>query len=87
MPTYEYECGTCGYRFELQQAMTASQITECPKCHGSVRRVVTGGAGFILKNSPNHAAQTPKGCAYESTGVTCCGRGERCGHASCDGDE
>lgn len=32
MPTYEYECGSCGHRFEEIQSMTAPKLLECPEC-------------------------------------------------------
>jgi len=48
MPTYEYECTTCGLRFERQQAITEAPLALCPDCQGQVRRRVSGGAGFIL---------------------------------------
>ncbi|RKX28982.1 MAG: zinc ribbon domain-containing protein [Candidatus Zixiibacteriota bacterium] len=49
MPTYKYICTKCGYEFEEFQSITASPITFCPKCNGLTKRVITGGAGFLLK--------------------------------------
>jgi len=51
MPTYEYRCTKCGYDFEEFQSITASPITFCPKCEGRTERVITGGAGFLLKGT------------------------------------
>ena len=31
--------------------MVDPALEECPKCHGKVRRLITGGAGFIFKGS------------------------------------
>lgn len=84
MPTYEYECKACGKRFERRQAMTDSPIAACPECGGKVRRLVSGGAGFILKGS-GHGRDRQSGgaCSLEQEGETCCGRKERCGKPPC----
>jgi len=79
MPTYEYECEKCGIRFERWQAMTEAPITECPECQGKVHRVVSGGAGFILKGSGHGRG----GCSLEQIGRTCCGQAERCDKPPC----
>ena len=49
MPTYEYECKTCGHRFERFQNMTDAHLKNCPKCKKSLRRIIGNGAGFIFK--------------------------------------
>ena len=43
MPLYEYECGSCGQRFEkLVSLSKARQGTDCPKCGSrSVRRLMS----------------------------------------------
>jgi putative FmdB family regulatory protein len=51
MPTYEYACQKCGYQFEEFQAITADPLTECPKCGGEVKRLISAGAGLIFKGS------------------------------------
>ncbi len=51
MPTYEYECKDCGNRFEEFQSITSAPLTTCPKCNGSVVRIISGGAGFVFKGS------------------------------------
>ncbi len=79
MPTYEYECDDCGRRFELQQGMTEAPARKCPHCGGRVRRLVSGGSGFIMKGGHDASA-----CSFESQGHTCCGRDERCGEPRCD---
>ncbi|MFA6929897.1 MAG: FmdB family zinc ribbon protein [Lentisphaeria bacterium] len=51
MPTYEYKCNACGNHFDVFQKMTDARLTECPKCHGSVQRLIGAGAGIIFKGS------------------------------------
>jgi putative FmdB family regulatory protein len=50
MPTYEYVCRQCGHRFEAWQHMTDDPLTVCPKCSGSIRRVLYP-AGIVFKGS------------------------------------
>mgnify|MGYP001311723084 CR=1 FL=1 len=49
MPTYQYQCEECEHAFEQFQSMTADPISECPECSGSVKRLISGGAGFLFK--------------------------------------
>ncbi|MBI4372616.1 MAG: zinc ribbon domain-containing protein [Candidatus Omnitrophica bacterium] len=51
MPTYEYECETCGHRFEEFQSIKAEPLKVCPQCKGNVKRLLGTGAGFIFKGS------------------------------------
>jgi putative FmdB family regulatory protein len=86
MPTYEYECRACGLRFEHRQGMTEAPLTQCPKCGGEVRRLISGGTGFIMKGSgQGRLGRGEGGCSFEAGGQTCCGRSERCGKPVCGG--
>lgn len=60
MPTYEYQCKTCGHRFDYFQAISADALVKCPpeicfledtekKGTGDVVRRVSGGAGLVFK--------------------------------------
>ncbi len=51
MPTYEYECRSCGYTFEKTQSMSDAPLKECPECGKEVRRLIFGGSGVIFKGS------------------------------------
>lgn len=53
MPTYEYECQTCGHQFEARQSMKDPHLTDCPQenCAGPVKRKIGLGAGLIFKGS------------------------------------
>ncbi|BCS30811.1 FmdB family transcriptional regulator [Luteitalea sp. TBR-22] len=44
MPLYEYECDTCGHRFEVIQKFSDGPLTECPKCQGPVRKLLSSPA-------------------------------------------
>jgi putative FmdB family regulatory protein len=52
MPTYEYQCDACKFRFERFQPITAKPIRKCPKCGKSkVKRLISAGGGMIFKGS------------------------------------
>lgn len=51
MPTYEYQCQDCNYIFEEFQQMSAAPLTTCPKCSGTLKRLVGTGAGILFKGS------------------------------------
>lgn len=51
MPTYEYECKTCGKVFEAFQSMSDPAIENCPECGKPVRRLIGGGTGVIFKGT------------------------------------
>jgi len=51
MPTYQYKCNSCGHEFEEFQSITEAPLDKCPKCGKKPRRIITGGAGFLLKGS------------------------------------
>jgi len=49
MPIYEYECASCGKRFDQLQRMSDPDPTDCPSCGASqLKRAVTA-ASFRLK--------------------------------------
>jgi len=51
MPVYEYECGSCGGRFEVMRKFSDPAVTACTLCKaGSVRKVLSPTA-FVLKGS------------------------------------
>jgi putative FmdB family regulatory protein len=80
MPTYEYECGACGHHFEQFQGIKDAPATECPECNGVVKRVVSGGSGFIMKGSTGSAGSQATGCGKATP---CCGREVRCDTPPC----
>ncbi|AEJ19329.1 FmdB family zinc ribbon protein [Gracilinema caldarium] len=65
MPTYEYECKTCGHNFEVFQNMSDPALTSCPECGNEVRRLINGGTGIIFKGSGFYV--TDKGSSKSSS--------------------
>lgn len=52
MPTYQYECGSCGHEFEILQAFSAKKLKKCPKCGKStLHRLIGTGGGLIFKGT------------------------------------
>lgn len=51
MPTYEYECLDCDYKFEKFQMMSEDPLKVCPRCGGRLRRLIGAGAGVIFKGN------------------------------------
>ncbi len=52
MPTYEYECEACGYRFEKFQSITARPLRKCPECEQrKLQRLIGTGGGVLFKGS------------------------------------
>jgi putative FmdB family regulatory protein len=80
MPTYEYVCEKCGYKFERFQQMLDKPLRECPQCNGKLKRLIGKGMGIIFKGSKFPATD------YKNKGVsnmTCCGRIEQCSESPC----
>ncbi len=67
MPTYEYECTSCGHRFEVFQSMTEERLKDCPKCHKKLRRLVGSGAGIIFRGAGFYATDYRKKAPGDSS--------------------
>ena len=50
MPTYEYRCKDCSHEFEAVQSFSDDALTECPQCHGPLRKLF-GNVGISFKGS------------------------------------
>ncbi|MFO8065556.1 MAG: FmdB family zinc ribbon protein [Spirochaetota bacterium] len=52
MPTYDYECKSCGHSFDQFQRMSEEPLKDCPRCgEPALKRLVGGGIGVIFKGS------------------------------------
>lgn len=50
MPTYQYACTECGHAFDQFQSFSDEALTECPECHGRLRKVFNA-VGVVFKGS------------------------------------
>jgi len=57
VPIYEYECGSCHFRFESKQSFDEEPVAMCPECQGKTCRVIHSipvifkGGGFYITDS------------------------------------
>ena len=51
MPLYEYECKSCGNRFEKIQKFSDPLVTECPKCGKETVEQMISAPAFQFKGS------------------------------------
>lgn len=57
MPTYEYECRSCGQRVEVFQRLAEEPLTTCRRCGGRLRKlfhpvgIAFRGSGFYTTDS------------------------------------
>ncbi len=57
MPIYDYECNQCHFRFEKRQKFDEAPLAACPRCQGSLRRIIHStplifkGSGFYITDS------------------------------------
>jgi len=83
MPAYEYSCRDCGGHFERRQKMSEPEISSCPSCGGSVKRLISGGAGAITKGAATASAARPCGMSSGACDIPAsmgCGGGCACAH-------
>ena len=79
MPTYEYQCKTCGHHFERVQRFSDAPLTECPECSGVIRRVIHP-AGIVFKGSGWYITDSRKG--GDSAGLAGGAKGETKGEST-----
>jgi len=51
MPVYEYECGSCGGRFEAVRKFSDPDLSVCQLCNASNVRKVLSTPAFVLKGA------------------------------------
>lgn len=55
MPTYEYKCDNCEFRFDLFQSIRDGSKKVCPCCRKhKLRRLIGAGGGILFKGSGFH---------------------------------
>ena len=79
MPLYEYECDSCGHRFEVIQKFSDAPIEKCPKCGSTVRKLMSSpaiqfkGSGWYITDyakKDSTAASKTGSAKDESTATT-----------------
>ena len=69
MPTYVYQCDTCGMQFERRQRITDDPLSDCPECDGHVKREMQP-VGIVFKGSgwycTDNRAKSPTAMSGES---------------------
>ena len=66
MPTYEYECTSCGQHIEVFQRFEEDPLTTCGVCGGPLRKVFHP-AGIVFKGSGFYATDSRSSSKSRST--------------------
>jgi putative FmdB family regulatory protein len=72
MPIYEYECSSCGSRFDRRQRFDEEPIATCPECASRARRIIHSvpvffkGSGFYSTDHGRGTRHNP-GSNHEDT--------------------
>jgi putative FmdB family regulatory protein len=83
VPTYEYECTSCGQHVEVFQRITEDPLTTCGACGGPLRKVfhpagiVFKGSGFYATDSRSKRSTTPAAKSEPSSSETSGATGTR----------
>ncbi|WP_161926393.1 FmdB family zinc ribbon protein [Gordonia crocea] len=74
MPTYSYACTECDNKFDIVQSFSDDALTECPQCHGRLRKlfnsvgIVFKGSGFYRTDS--RSGSVPAGASSSSSSTS-----------------
>ncbi|HXH05417.1 MAG TPA: FmdB family zinc ribbon protein [Vicinamibacterales bacterium] len=75
MPLYEYECESCGHRFEVIQRFDDPPAGACPRCAGPVRKLLSspaiqfkGTGWYITDYARKPAAEKPEAAKASKNG-------------------
>ncbi len=75
MPLYEYECASCGKRFELVQKFSAPPEAACPACGGRGHRQLSApalhfkGSGWTVSDYARRNADPQSGKSSPEPGA------------------
>ncbi len=67
MPTYSYRCAGCGHQFDIFQRFTDNPLTECPECHGQLKKVLHP-VGVVFKGTGWYITDSRKSTGSENGG-------------------
>jgi putative FmdB family regulatory protein len=75
MPTYTYQCDSCGHGFEAVQRFADDPLIECPVCREAIRRVIQpvgvvfkGSGWYITDSRPKSASDGADGAVKPKAG-------------------
>jgi putative FmdB family regulatory protein len=61
MPTYDYECRSCGHTTEVFQNISDEPLVTCPSCgKDELKRLISAGVGIIFKGSGFYVTDSKK---------------------------
>lgn len=84
MPTYAYACTACDHRFDAQQSFSDPALSECPECHGRLRKLFSS-VGVVFKGSGFYRTDSRSGSASVASGGSA-SSGSGSSGSSSDGD-
>ena len=92
MPLYEYECDSCGHRFEVIQKFSDPLVDKCPKCGSTVHKLMSSpaiqfkGSGWYITDyaKKDSTSATKAGSAKEGNTKEGGGTGTDSSSASSD---
>jgi putative FmdB family regulatory protein len=76
MPLYEYECDSCGHRFEVIQKFSDALVDTCPKCGSKVHKLMSSpaiqfkGSGFYINDYAKKDSSTGTKASSAKEGST-----------------
>jgi putative FmdB family regulatory protein len=77
MPTYEYQCKSCGHELEEFQSMSEEPLKRCPECGtDSLIRIMGSGSGLIFKGTGFYLTDYRKSSGGPSTSSKDTGKGD-----------
>ena len=80
MPLYEYQCDSCGHRFERIRKFSDPPVEACPVCGGPVQKLISSpaiqfkGSGFYItdypKGKPGASEQSDKAASTKESATS-----------------
>ena len=74
MPLYQYECDSCAHRFERIQKFSDPLVDVCPKCGGTVRKLLSSpaiqfkGSGWYITDYAKKGGNVESSSSAKSEG-------------------
>ncbi|MBW7996059.1 MAG: zinc ribbon domain-containing protein [Candidatus Glassbacteria bacterium] len=85
MPIYEYQCKSCGKRFEVLQGINETPELSCDKCDGTDIQRILSPVAFVFKGSGFYATDYKnKGKGKAKEQAPACADSGRCPSAASD---